>query len=396
VSARLAQALERQYREHPSWSYQLHVDNLAALVAADPELGPLPSYTTLRRYMLARGYVRQRRRRRHGPGAERAARRLEQLEVRSYESAYVNGLWHADFHHASRSVLTRRGEWKKPILLGVLDDRSRLACHLQWYFDETVETFVHGLVQAIQKRGLPRALLTDNGGPLLAAEVVRGLTVLGVTHDTTLPHSPYQNGKQETLWATVEGRLMAMLEGVAEPTLELLNEATCAWAELDYNRRQHSEIDTTPLARWLAGPDVGRPAPSSDELRQAFRAETGRTQRRSDGTLQLGGLRWEVPSRFRHCRRLRVRWARWDLRSIDLVDPDTGTILCPLYPLDRQRHADGRRRRITSEPVLVEPAPEPSGVAPLLRKLLEDYAATGLPPAYIPSPNPDQDREPER
>jgi len=41
-------------------------------------------------------------------------------------------------------------------LLGVLDDRSRVACHLQWYLDETAETLVHGLTQAIQKRGLPR------------------------------------------------------------------------------------------------------------------------------------------------------------------------------------------------------------------------------------------------
>jgi hypothetical protein len=32
------------------------------------------------------------------------------------------------------------------------------------------------------------------------------------------------------------------------------------------------------------------------------------------------------------------------------------------------------------------PAPlrEPTGIAPLLRKLMTEYAATGLPPAYIP------------
>jgi transposase InsO family protein len=389
VSSRLALAIERQYREHPGWSYRLHVDNLVALVQAEPELGPVPSYATLLRYMKSHGWLRDRRRRRRTPGAERAARRLERLEVRSFESDHVNALWHADFHHGSRSVLTCRGEWKKPILLGVLDDRSRLACHLQWYLEETAETFVHGLVQAIQKRGLPRSLMTDNGSPMLAAEVTRGLAVLGIVHETTLPDSPYQNGKQEKLWATVEGRLVAMLEGVAEPTLELLNEATCAWAELDYNRRLHSEIGTTPLTRWLAGPDVSRPAPDSDELRRAFRAELVRTQRRSDGTIQLAGLRWEVPGRFRHLARLHVRSTRWDLRSIDLIDPHTGAILCPLYPLDRSRHADGRRRLREDAPAVAETPPAPSGVAPLLRKLLEDYAATGLPPAYVPLVDPE-------
>jgi hypothetical protein len=44
-----------------------------------------------------------------------------------------------------------------PILFGVLDDRSRLACHLQWYLAETAELIAHGLSQAFQKRGLPRS-----------------------------------------------------------------------------------------------------------------------------------------------------------------------------------------------------------------------------------------------
>ena len=42
-----------QYRDHPHWSYQLHYDNLAALVKANPSLGPLRSYSTVRRYMQA-------------------------------------------------------------------------------------------------------------------------------------------------------------------------------------------------------------------------------------------------------------------------------------------------------------------------------------------------------
>jgi hypothetical protein len=51
-----------------------------------------------------------------------------------------------------------------PILFGVLDDRSRLACHLQWYLAETAEIVAHGLSQAFQKRGLPRAALRVDAG----------------------------------------------------------------------------------------------------------------------------------------------------------------------------------------------------------------------------------------
>jgi transposase InsO family protein len=42
------------------------------------------------------------------------------------------------------------------------------------------------------KRGLPRALMTDNGAAMLSQEVTTGLATLGVVHQTTLPYSPYQ------------------------------------------------------------------------------------------------------------------------------------------------------------------------------------------------------------
>jgi hypothetical protein len=140
-----------------------------------------------------------------------------------------------------------------------------------------------------------------------------------------------------------------------------------------------------------------RPSPTTAELRRAFRAKASRTQRRSDGTISLAGRRFEVPSRYRHFERLRLRYARWDLRSVDLLDPHTGAILCPLYPLDKLANADGRRRPVeplAAEDSVDEAVTPQSGMAPLLRKLLEDYAATGLPPAYLPqSIDDDQDQE---
>jgi hypothetical protein len=120
---------------------------------------------------------------------------------------------------------------------------------------------------------------------MIAAETVEGLGRLGIVHERTLAESPYQNGKQENSWGQVEGRLMAMLEGVGEVTLALLNEVTQARAEMEYQRKVHSEIGMAPLRRFLDGKSVVRPSPSSDELRLAFMAQEGRTQRRSDGTV---------------------------------------------------------------------------------------------------------------
>ena len=158
VSDAVRRAVLAQYAAHKGWSVQLHHDNLVALAETQPDLKPVPSYPTLRRFMRANGLDKRRRLTpRTTRGAEQAEARIADREIRSYESEYVNALWHLDCHHCSRKVLTARGEWVTPILFGVLDDRSRLACHLQWYLAETAEVIAHGLSQAFQKRGLPRA-----------------------------------------------------------------------------------------------------------------------------------------------------------------------------------------------------------------------------------------------
>lgn len=384
----LAERLFRQHQDHPHWSYQLHYDNLAALVKADASLGPLRSYSTVRRYMKTHGLTRKPRPAPKGrPGEARAAHRRESREIRSYEAEYVGSLWHLDFHHGSLKVLSHDGQWRRPIALGILDDHSRLCCHLQWYLSETAEDLVHGLSQAIQKRGLPRALLTDNGPAMVADEVREGLLRLSIVHEKTLPYSPYQNGKQEAFWATLEGRLLEMLDGLAELTLDFLNQATQAWSEIEYNRAVHRETSSSPVERFAHAPDVLRVSPSTGALREAFRLGTTRRQRASDGTISLEGVRFEIPARYRHFSDVAVRYARWDLGRVDLVDPRGGTILAPLYPLDRSANANGHRALVEPDGADTSAADRPragNDLPPLLKRILQEYSATGMPPAYLP------------
>jgi hypothetical protein len=176
---------------------------------------------------------------------------------------------------------------------------------------------------------------------------------------------------------------MAMLEGQPELSLDFLNRATFAWAELEYQRKLHSELGCSPLDRLLKGPSVARPCPDSDALRRAFRLTAKRTQRRSDGTVSVEGKRFELPSRYRTLTEPTVRYARWDLSTLDLVDPFSGKLLCLLYPLDKQANAASRRRPL--DPVgEVATDTAPTGIAPLLKDLLAQHAATGLPAAYVP------------
>ena len=85
-----------------------------------------------------------------------------------------------------------------------------------------------------------------------------------------------------------------------------------------------------------------------------------------------------------------VRYAYWDLSVIDMVDPDTSNILAALYPQNKSANANGLRRLRAAEPQAQESPVY--GTPPYLQKLLNDYAATGLPQSYIPK---DELGEPE-
>jgi hypothetical protein len=177
---------------------------------------------------------------------------------------------------------------------------------------------------------------------------------------------------------------------------DFLNQATQAWMEVEYNRAVHRELGVSPVERFRKTRDVLRASPTSQGLREVFRLRTTRTQRKSDGTISLEGVRFEIPSRYHHFRKVVARYARWDLGGVDLIDPRSGTVLASLYPLDAAANADGRRRTIDRDQ---EPNDDHGGIAtdgntngddpdrplpPLLKRILDEYSVNGKPPAYLP------------
>jgi transposase InsO family protein len=377
-------ALAEQYAEHPTWSYQLHADNLRADCEAKPELGSAPSYATVRRHLKSQGWFRQRKRRDDDrPGAQTARRTRAGRECRGWEMSHVHALWHLDFKDGALPVLTRTGEWKHPQLFGSIDNRSRLVSHLQWYLGEGAEEFTHGLGQGLQKRGKPRAIMMDNGSAMRAGETRQGLIDLGIELSQIPDYTPEHNAIIEAFWKQINGRLLPMLEGVSDLTLASLNEVTQAWVEREYNCSVHSGTEQSPIARLLAGPSVVREAPTTEALRCAFRLKVARKQRSSDGTISVASKRFEVPSCYRHLEHLCIRYARWDLSSVDLWDDALGVVLATLHPVNREANADGFRRPL--DPVTTAPTPpKPTGMAPLLRSYVEQQRHTGMPPAYLP------------
>ena len=136
-------------------------------------------------------------------------------------------------------------------------------------------------------------------------------------------------------------------------------------------------------------PCVARAAPTGDALSFAFTALVTRKQRTSDGTIALHGVRFEIPSRLRTLTTLSVRHRRWDLSEAWVVDPRTGDVLARIVPEDLHANADGRRRSVADPAPLAPFESDADPYPPHLRQLLSDYAADGLPPAYLPLDDPE-------
>ena len=95
-----------------------------------------------------------------------------------------------------------------------------------------------------------------------------------------------------------------------------------------------------------------------------------------------------MPSAYAHLKRIDVRYARWDLSQVLMMDPLEDQPICWLYPVNKAKNADGQRR--PKAPQCEDPAhantasTAPNKIAPYLAELMAQYTATGLPPAYLP------------
>jgi transposase InsO family protein len=145
--------------------------------------------------------------------------------------------------------LSVEGVMRKSYLFAVIDDHSRLIAHAEFYLRENIDCYRDCLIQALEKRGLPRKLYLDNGAAFRTHQLRYACARLGIALLHSEPGVPEGRGKIERLFRTIRSQLMPTLRDVS--SLEALNTGLNAWIE-EYHQRVHSSISQTPLKRYLA------------------------------------------------------------------------------------------------------------------------------------------------
>ena len=211
------------------------------------------------------------------------------IDRRKFETELPNDLWQSDCMHGPRIPVD--GIVRKTYLFAVIDDHSRLIPHAQFYLHENIECFRDCLLEALEKRGLPRRLYVDNGSAFRTHQLRYGCARLGIALLHSRPGIPEGRGKIERLFRTIRSQLTPLL-GEAT-SLEELNTGLSRWVENDYHQRKHSSTAQTPLERYLAGLHALRAAPA--DLRQYFRVPARRKVDK-DRSVSLNGKLYEAPT----------------------------------------------------------------------------------------------------
>lgn len=76
------------------------------------------------------------------------------VDKRHFEASHPNEIWQSDVMHGPHVRCENKS--RKSYLIAIIDDHSRLIVHAQFYLNETRESFLDCLRQAILKRGMSR------------------------------------------------------------------------------------------------------------------------------------------------------------------------------------------------------------------------------------------------
>ncbi len=304
---------------------------------------------------------------RHGLSA-RAVRVPDTQDLDRFEAAAPNDLWQSDMLVGPwLPDPDRPGGKRRAYLYAFLDDHSRVLLSGRFSFKGDLPALELVFRRALQKHGVPRRVYYDNGQTYRAGHMRQIVAELGIHRQVhTQPYRPMGHGKIEAFNRLCRSAFLAELRASTITTLDALNEAFVAWADLSYNRRPHSETGTAPRDRWRAGAAKVRFG-DEEALRQAFLWREDRTSDKT-GVFSLFGVRYQVSA---HLARRRVQ-VRYDPEHTDLVEVwHQGAFAERARPLEIEPH----RRPRASQPESPPTAPS-APVADWLGHLVDKRRAT--------------------
>ncbi|HMI36540.1 MAG TPA: DDE-type integrase/transposase/recombinase [Steroidobacteraceae bacterium] len=279
-------ALLNLRREHPLLTVKALTEELVRQGVL--ERGTF-SASTLHRRLAEAGLDRQ---------SLRAGSGLVGGPTKAFELPLPNLLWMADCMHGP-SIKTEGDATQRAFLFALIDDCSRLCVHGQFYAYERLEGFLDTLRQAVQTRGLPDKLYTDNGAAFRSQHLGIVCANLGIRLLHCKPYHSWSKGKIERFFLTVQMQFQPTLLFEPVRSLDALNRRFWQWLETEYHQREHAALaGESPAQRFARLGTALRLLAPNAQLDRLFLMRVQRRVRK-DATFSLGGQFWEVAPHLR-------------------------------------------------------------------------------------------------
>lgn len=168
---------------------------------------------------------------------------------RAFEAPHSLALVQADARDGIWLTLPD-GKTSKSYLFLWIDDFSRKILFGKYYLSEKLPCLEDSFKYMVLRWGIPLRIYCDSGKVYIARHFMGVLAELEIRQ---LRHKPYQahaKGKVEALNQTIKNEFQAEAALADFHTIEELNSAFWAWAEVVYNKRVHSATGETPDERF--------------------------------------------------------------------------------------------------------------------------------------------------
>jgi len=277
-------------------------------------------------------------------GLQRAALAQHPHVFGRFEASRPNELWVGDVLIGPYVPYPRTASSRRAFLFLLVDDFSRLMLHGKWMTEQNARAGQQVLRAAIQRRGLPEVLYTDNGSPYIAAPLERTCAVLGIRLVHSRPYRPQGRGKVERANGYIRERFLLEAEAHGISSFTELNDRFLAWMEQVCNTRVHAETGQMPIERFLSQgpPDMVEPS----LLREAFRWSVRRRVTRT-ASVSLAGNRYAVDDALA-LRQVELRFDPEDLSKLDVYWE--GRPMGQAVPFVLGRHVHHQVPQTVSEP----------------------------------------------
>jgi transposase InsO family protein len=276
------------------------------------------SRTSLNRHLIQRGY---------GAAQLRTQGKAAQPSSR-FERKRRNDLFQADIKYGP--ILVSKGVKKKTYLLSIIDDKTRMIMHAEFYGNQRLPILEDCFRKALLKFGKPSDILVDNGKIFVSKWFRLACARLGIRHIAAKPYSPQVKGKCEKYHQCVDDFLEELaLEPVK--TLTELNRKFSVWLDEGYIHDVHEALkleerdphtgellakrERTPYQAYTEDPAKVRYV-STLECREAFLWEEQRTVDKS-GCAKLAGVVFDVGVALAR-QRVDIRYDPFDLSVVEV------------------------------------------------------------------------------